>query len=88
MVKKLKKHLWYYLSLLILFSIGFVVTVLLSPNFNLQKITISATIVAYVVWGIFHHYKNHELTGRIMIEYILIGLLGLSVLFFVVEGGI
>jgi hypothetical protein len=88
MVKKLKKHLWYYFSLLILFLVGFAVTVLLSPNFNLQKITISATIVAYVFWGIFHHYKNHELTGRIMVEYILIGLLGLSVLFFVVEGGI
>ena len=87
MKKKIRKHLLYYVSLLIIFSIGFFLTVLVSPNLNLQKITISATIVSYVLWGIFHHYKNHELTRRIMIEYILIGLLGLSIVFFIVEGG-
>lgn len=87
MMKKLNKHLGYYMSLLVIFATGFLLTVLVSPNFNIQKIVIIATIVAYVFWGIFHHYKNHELTGRIMVEYILIGLLGLSILFFVIEGG-
>jgi hypothetical protein len=88
MKKTLKKHIGYYLSLLIIFSVGFLLTIFVSPNFNLQKITISSTIVAYVFWGIFHHYINHELTRRIMIEYILIGSLGLSILFFLIEGGV
>ena len=87
MKKKLKKHILYYVTLLIIFSIGFLLTVFTSPNLTLQKIVISLTIVAYVLWGIFHHYRNHELTRRIMIEYILIGLLGLSIVFFLVEGG-
>ena len=88
MKKKLKKHIGYYLSLLIIFSVGFLLTIFVAPNLNLQKITISSTIVAYVFWGIFHHYINHELTRRIMIEYILIGSLGLSILFFLIEGGV
>jgi hypothetical protein len=88
MKKKIRKHIFYYLSLLIIFSVGFFATVIVSPNLNYQKITISLTIISYVIWGIIHHYKNHELTTRIMIEYVLIGLLGLSIVFFLVEGGV
>ncbi len=88
MKKTLKKHVGYYISLLSIFIVGFILTVFVSPNLDLQKIIISLTIIAYVIWGIFHHYKNHELTRRIVIEYILIGLFGLSVLFFLIEGGV
>lgn len=88
MKQKLKKHVGYYLSLLVIFSTGFMLTMFVAPNLNLQKITITLTIVAYVCWGVMHHHLNHELTTRIMVEYILIGLLGLSVLFFVIEGGV
>lgn len=87
MKQKLKKHIGYYLSLLTIFTVGFVLTIYLSPNLNFQKITISLTIIAYVLWGILHHFINHELTIRIVIEYVLIGLFGLSILFFLVEGG-
>ncbi len=86
-MKKLKKHIGYYLSLLAIFTTGFLLTVYTSPNLNLQKLTVTLTIIAYVLWGIFHHFINHELTKRIVIEYSLIGLLGLSILFFVIEGG-
>lgn len=86
-MKKLKKHIAYYFSLLTIFLVGFLLTIFVSPNLKLQEFTISLTIVAYVSWGIFHHYKNHELTKRIVIEYVLIGLFGLSVLFFLIEGG-
>lgn len=87
MKQKLKKHIGYYLSLLVIFSVGFLLTIFVSPNLVFQQITIFLTIVAYVFWGIFHHLVNHELTNRIMIEYILIGLFGLSILFFLIEGG-
>jgi hypothetical protein len=88
MKKKLKKHIGYYLSLLTIFAVGFLLTIFVSPNLNLQKFIIAATIVAYVLWGILHHIINHELTHRIMIEYVLIGLLGLSILFFLIQGGV
>jgi hypothetical protein len=88
MKKIFKKHIIYYSVQLSLLAAGFILTVLASPNLNIQKITISLTIAAYVAWGIFHHLKNHELTIRIMIEYILIGLFGLSIVFFLIGGGV
>ncbi|MEK7551048.1 MAG: hypothetical protein AAB532_00390 [Patescibacteria group bacterium] len=88
MTKKLFKHLNYYLMLFIIFTVGVITTVFASPNKNLQIITIVATIILYVIWGILHHKINHELTKKITTEYLLIGLLGLSIIFFIFTGGI
>ena len=88
MTKKLFKHLNYYLMLWIIFSVGVITTVFTSPNRNLQIFTIITTIILYVIWGILHHKINHELTRKITIEYLLIGLLGLSIIFFIFTGGI
>ena len=86
MKKKIKKHFIYYLSLFLIFFCGLVLTLLAAPNIKLQSGIILLTIVFYVIWGILHHYLNHELTLKIMIEYILIGFLGMSILFFVIAG--
>ena len=42
----------------------------------------------YMILGILHHFVNHELTAKIMVEYILIGALGISIVFFIIVGGI
>ena len=88
MIKKFLKHLNYYLLLLIIFSVVVIATVFASPNVNLQVATIVTTVVLYVFWGILHHKINHELTRKITVEYLLIGLLGLSIIFFIFTGGI
>ncbi|MBI3984805.1 MAG: hypothetical protein HY344_02570 [Candidatus Levybacteria bacterium] len=88
MIKKFLKHLNYYLLLLIIFSIGLLATVFASPNTNLQILIIVLTIASYVFWGILHHKLNHELTNKIIVEYLLIGLLGFSIIFFIFTGGI
>lgn len=88
MTKKLFKHLNYYLMLFIIFTVGVITTVFAFPNRNLQIITIVTTVISYVIWGILHHKINHELTRKITIEYLLIGLLGLSIIFFIFTGGI
>ena len=44
-----------------------------------------ATTFFYVLWGILHHLTNHDLHARIVIEYILIGSLGLSIIFFLLS---
>lgn len=87
MNKKIKKHFLYYLSLFLIFFVGLILTLFLAPNIKLQGLTIFITILLYVIWGILHHYKNHELTPKIVIEYVLIGFLGMSILFFVISGG-
>ena len=88
MYKKFKKHEGYYLSLFMILILGLLLTFLATPNFMFQTIIILITILFYVLWGILHHLINHELTAKIVIEYILIGLLGVSILFFAHMGGL
>ena len=87
MIEKFIKHFNYYVSLVSIFIVGLAAAVIASPNFNLQIFIVILTIVIYVLWGILHHYIAHELTAKIMVEYILIGLLGLSMIFFIFMGG-
>jgi len=88
MFKKLKKHMGYYLSLSAILLLGIILIVLTSPNIRLQSLVISLTVFFYILWGILHHLINHELSSRVVIEYVLIGALGLSILFFMMMGGL
>lgn len=87
-MKTIKKHFRYYFSLILILGLGLLLTVSVGPNAKLQGIIIMLTIMSYILWGIIHHLLSHELTVRIVIEYVLIGTLGLSVLFFVIVGGL
>ena len=88
MYKSLKKHFGYYLSLAAILVLGLVLILLTSPNIKLQSFVILLTVFFYVLWGMLHHFINHELTARIMIEYILVGALGISIIFFMTIGGL
>jgi hypothetical protein len=88
MYKKLQKHLGYYLSLSAILLLGLALILLTSPNLKLQSFVILLTVLFYILWGILHHLINHELSLRIVIEYVLIGALGLSILFFMMMGGL
>lgn len=86
-MKKFLKHFGYYISLIAIFVLGFIASLLSYPNLNLEILIIIITIILYVVWGILHHKQNHQLTTKIAMEYILIGMLGLSIVFFIFMGG-
>jgi multisubunit Na+/H+ antiporter MnhB subunit len=88
MFKKFKKHLGYYITLILILSFGLILILLTSPDVKMQAMIIFITVFFYILWGLLHHLINHELTPRIVIEYVLIGALGLSVLFFTLMGGI
>ena len=88
MYQKLQKHLGYYLSLAAILLLGLVLILLTSPNLKSQSLIISLTVFFYILWGVLHHLINHELSLRIVIEYVLIGALGLSILFFMAMGGL
>ncbi len=88
MYKKFKKHLTYYLSLILVLSLGFILIFISSPNIIMQSAILLLTVFFYVLWGTLHHHLNHELTAKIMIEYVLIGLLGTSIIFFFIMGGL
>jgi len=88
MHEKIRNHLAYYISLIIMLSLGLVLIFLTRPNIVIQGLAILLTVFFYVLWGILHHFINHQLTLRIVVEYILIGALGISILFFMLTGGL
>ena len=85
MYKKFKKHFGYYLSLSAILLLGIVLVVLTSPNIKTQGLVISLTVFFYVLWGILHHLMTHNLNIKIVIEYILIGAFGLTIIFFLLS---
>ncbi len=78
----------YYLSLGIILGLGLAFVMLASPNKNLQLILIVLTTLFYVLFGIVHHFINHDVSFAIVLEYLLIGALGISILFFFLKGGL
>lgn len=65
--------------------IVFVLT-LFPSNRQIQMIMVVLAAFIYVIWGLLHHFLNHDLKTKIVIEYILIAGLGISAVFFLLKG--
>lgn len=83
----LKKNTGYYFSLFFILMLGFFLSVQTSDNKQLQFLTVVTTGCFYVAWGILHHIIHHTLTAKIMIEYVLIGSLGMTLILFLLKMG-
>ncbi len=88
MNRSLYKHLGYYVPLagMLLFAIFIIPR--LSYARQLQMILVVAIAIFYVVWGILHHIIHHDISTKIVIEYILIGSLGMTIILFLLKGGL
>lgn len=84
MFTKLYKHSAYYISLVVILALGFLLTNSNSDR-SFQIGVVLVTTFFYVLWGIIHHLINHDLNIKIVIEYILIGVFGLTVIFFLLN---
>ena len=87
MFKKINEHVAYYVSLIIIFALGIFLMSSAAPNKQLQMLIFVIMAFFYVVWGVMHHFINHELSAKIVVEYILIGILGVAIMFFLLKGG-
>ena len=83
-MKTLSKHIFYYISLILILALGFLLSYINSSNRQLQILIVACTSLLYVSWGILHHFLTHDLNTKIVIEYILIGSIGLVIIFFVI----
>lgn len=88
MTKKFHDHLAYYISLILILGLGFLGAFLASPDRQLQMSIVVLTTFSYVGFGLLHHLISHDLNLKIVIEYVLIGSLGLSLIFFLMKGGL
>lgn len=84
MLKKISEHTIYYISLVIILSLSFMLAYS-SSNRDFQIGVVVATTFSYVLWGILHHLMNHDLHAKIVVEYILIGAFGLTIIFFLLS---
>jgi hypothetical protein len=85
MLKKiLSGHIIYYFSLAVILSLCFFLAYSSSDRI-FQIGTVIAATFFYVLWGIIHHLVNHDLHGKIVIEYILVGAFGLTAIYFLLS---
>ena len=87
MNKKISEHLIYYISLAVILSMGLFLILSLAPNKQLQMTVFVVLSIFYVIWGLLHHFVNHELTTKLVVEYILIASLGIAIMLFLLKGG-
>lgn len=85
-LNQIKKHTGYYLSLIIILALGIFLSLQTSGDRQLQMLIMVMTVFFYVLWGILHHLLEHDLSIKIMIEYVLMGSLAMSIILFLVRG--
>ncbi len=80
-------HFAYYFFLITVLVIGLILIWILGPNRSNQMIAFAFLSILYAMIGIIHHLINHDLVGKIVIEYVLVALLGIAAGFFIFKGG-
>ena len=80
-------HLLYYVSLIGILVLGLILVYSSSPDKNRQMLIVIGMSTSYTVLGIAHHFLNHDLATKIVVEYVLIAILGIAISFFIFKGG-
>lgn len=81
-----KKHITYYTLLFVLLSISMVFVLQNTSDKRIQMTALVLTGFIYTIAGILHHIAEHNLTTKIMVEYVLMGSLGILILLLFFRG--
>lgn len=81
--KKIQDHIPYSLTLIIIVILGVLLTLQFSYSKQLQMLIVVLITFLYVGIGLFHHKQNHDFTTKIMVEYTLIGAIGMTIVSFI-----
>lgn len=81
-----KTHMFHYLIIAGILCIGVISIIFFPIERSLQFAIVSFLAIFYLCYGILHHLLEHDLTVKIVIEYVLIAFLVIA-LFFLVRGG-
>ena len=86
MKERAKKHVFYYISLLAVIVLGVILALQYPYSKQTQMLIVVMTTFFYVSLGILHHRENHDLTAKIVVEYTLVGGLGMTIVSFFLLG--
>ena len=81
MVKRVTRHIQHYLPLIGILGAGLVGLVVFSYDKSFQAAIAVATAISYVVWGLVHHHIHKDLHASVVVEYVMIAIVGMVVLF-------
>ena len=84
-MKKLMKHYGYYAVLILIASFAILFMSRNDLDAQMRMLIIVLITFFYVGWGVLHHYLHHNLTIKIVLEYVLIGSLGITLIFFLIK---
>lgn len=74
------RHLAHWVSLIGILAVGLWGIIAFWPDKVFQSAVVVAVGVAFVVWGIVHHWLHEDLQPKIILEYLLSGIFGVVVL--------
>lgn len=80
-IYKVAKDLPHYLSLFGILWAGMLAFAVFSYDKVFQSAVAIAVSVAYIVWGVIHHFIHRDLYLQVVLEYVAVATLGLVVLF-------
>lgn len=86
-MRKEEDHILYYISLIGVLIFGLILILKFGADKNLQMLTLIGLSFAYAIIGIIHHFLNHDLVLKIVVEYILIAAFGAAAAYFIFRGG-
>lgn len=82
LLNKIKKDFVHYLVLAVILNIGLGAFWYFQYLRTIQLWVVAFTSVAFVTWGIIHHYLCQELHLRVVLEYLATAILGFLVIWF------
>ena len=85
MMRKVKTHLPYYSVFMLIAALGFWLLVVNAHVPQARMVSIVLLAFFYIIWGLLHHYIHHDISTKIVLEYVLIGAFGISVIFFLLK---
>lgn len=86
MIKEVKKHGHYYISLVLIMLLSVLLIMQTQYGRGFQLLAAVLTAAFYIGWGVLHHFVHHNITAKIMIEYVLIASLGITIVLFIIKG--
>lgn len=76
----MKFHYFHFLILVIILSLGIGLFFYAQGNRSLQLVVGIATALSYVAWGLIHHGLQRDLYPKVVVEYVLMGLIAMLLL--------
>lgn len=82
-IKSIQKGWLDFLVLGLVLILGGIFFINASHSLYRQKVSLVFTALAYIVWGVVHHWRQDDLNLKIVVEYIFMAIIGVSLAYFV-----